>query len=377
MKKERNVLGQSYSPMDRILREYQELTTNKVLFSLTQFLSSSTLRIDKLTEDFDSHPSTNNLKKKARQFCERFGIWLPGSDYYLSCALYLFPTSPTYRMLPIIKNNAIDFYLNDVMGREVFPHLPLEKQIFYSEIKSRMSSLANMSQTNNLREPVEYANLETLREMEYLAPGSWFAEFVELYCYHIRLAHKDCNSSASEYILDVDEYIKQRAHISGMPHTVKLIEFSSGAFIHREELSKYGMQDPFDKINWIVSLIGCLMNDLFSFEKEVIDNQSDSNLVAILMLNDPSINLSGAIQESCTLVRDLLAEFWELHGIIGNVFEDIYDDAVEGLKQRVSTYLLGLKKCVQACWTWQVYTKRYKRSVSIWKETLVGEVALA
>jgi hypothetical protein len=171
--------------------------------------------------------------------------------------------------------------------------------------------------------------------------------------------------------------MKKRAHISGMPHTVKLIEFSSGVFIHREELNRFGIQAEFERLNWVVGLIGCLMNDLFSFEKEVIDNHSDSNLVTILMLNDLRMDLITALKQGCAIVQNLLVEFAGLIQQIGAKISTIVDESVISLQEKLDTYLLGVKKCVQACWTWQVYTKRYKRPYSIWQETLTPETVMA
>jgi hypothetical protein len=370
MKMDRNVPRASLRVFQRIFQEYPALTTARTTFSLADLLSSDAFRINAYSGDFKPHPYAATLKKTAKEFCEKHGLWLPGSDYYLSCALYLFPSAPPFRMLPIIKNNAIDFYLNDVMGREVFPNLPKEKQNYYSAIKKRMSSLVESLQPRvQEEEPVEVANLLTLRELEYLAPASWFTHFLELFCYHIMLAHQNCNSNATSYILDVEEYMKQRAHISGMPHTVKLIEFSTSSFIHHDELTRFGILSDFERLNWVVSFIGCLMNDLFSFEKEVVDHGSDSNLIAVLMLNDFEMDLTTALKKACAIVQNLLAEFSILVQRIENQMADILDESGITLKEKLAAYLFGAKRCVQACWTWQVYTKRYKRSTSIWKET--------
>ncbi len=71
-----------------------------------------------------------------------------------------------------------------------------------------------------------------------------------------------------------------------MPHTVALIEYADG-FLDWHVLREIGVSELLNQLNWAVALIGCLMNDIFSFEKEVIDNNCDSNLIASIALNHP------------------------------------------------------------------------------------------
>lgn len=372
MKSQQHVRGNAYAVLDSVHAEYRTLTQHRRTFSLLELLSDPSFRLDTYCKEFTAHPYAATLKKTAREFCDKYGIWLPGSDAYITCAMYLFPNTPLYRIIPIIRNNAIDFYLNDVMGREVFHHLPQDQQIISTGIKERMAGLSRDLSIGKNAYPVEIANYRTLNEISYISPAGWFNEFLDLYCYHIQLAHQDCNSAAMDYLPTVDEYTWLRSHISGMPHTVRLIEFSSGMFIHHDELVKAGIEQPFERINWVVSLIGCLLNDLFSFEKEVIDNHSDSNLVAIHMLNDPRLSLEDALRVSCMQVRDLLLEFIHL---VDQLRQETIDDQIDDIsfREKIDTYLAGLERCVQACWTWQVYTRRYKRAVSVWRETTLTE----
>jgi hypothetical protein len=154
-----------------------------------------------------------------------------------------------------------------------------------------------------------------------------------------------------------------RCHVSGMPHTVMLIEYCWGKFLDWEQLRRMEAAEDVSRINWVVSLIGCLMNDLFSFEKEVIDNACDSNLVMILLMNDQDMPLASAVLSASAMVKDLIAGFFQLKDKIrGRMYRTMYQNAME-------EYLMGLDRCVQASWVWQVYTKRYKRTGSMWKET--------
>jgi hypothetical protein len=363
MRLELNVQAASCAVLDRILPEYREIATSRSPFSLLELLSPVRARLDEYCKPFVPHPDADLLKRNIRTFCDSYGIWLPGAEHYITCAMYLFPSAELSRIIPVVKNNVIDFYLNDIMGREVFPHLPLLQKTLYSNIKERMSALVRRRALNADAKPIEIANFEMLNEIASTSTQKWFNEFLKLYCYHIGLAHKDCNSSGIGYIPTADEYFELRCHVSGMPHTVMLIEYSTGSFLDWKLLDRLGISDDLHRINWVVSLIGCLMNDLFSFEKEVIDNACDSNLVMILLLNNQEMSLRSAMLAASSIVRNLLAEFFSLLGRIKDIAQDAED------QNTLHEYLIGLERCVQASWVWQVYTKRYKRPGSIWKET--------
>jgi hypothetical protein len=114
------------------------------------------------------------------------------------------------------------------------------------------------------------------------------------------------------------------------------------------------------------------MNDVFSFEKEVIDNGSDSNLLAIIVLNNFRMELSEAMSVATTIVRHLLAGYEQQAGKILEAIADLPDG--EG-RQKLFRYMDGIRRCVQACWLWQVETRRYKRVRSIWRETSLSAPA--
>jgi len=151
-----------------------------------------------------------------------------------------------------------------------------------------------------------------------------------------------------------------------MPHTVSMIEYSQGNYLDWPLLGRLGIAQEFRELGTTVSLIGALMNDLFSFEKEVIDNGSDSNLLAIIVLNNFRMELREAMSVATTIVRNLLAEYGRC---TESLFENIDGLAEADLRAGLLRYMEGIRKCVQTCWLWQVDTKRYKRPGSIWKET--------
>ncbi|WP_315823628.1 hypothetical protein [Paraflavitalea speifideaquila] len=109
--------------LNRIQSEYLELKNNATTFSIHELLSSGHFNLNQFCTAFTPHPNAPGLIANAKEYSERYGIWLPNAEQYITCCMYLFPHAPLYRMYPIVKNCAVDFYLNDVMGREVYPRL--------------------------------------------------------------------------------------------------------------------------------------------------------------------------------------------------------------------------------------------------------------
>jgi hypothetical protein len=105
--------------------------------------------------------------------------------------------------------------------------------------------------------------------------------------------------------------------------------------------------------------IGALMNDVFSFEKECIVDESDFNLVAACFLNNPGWTLERAIRYASDIVRDMVTEFRELEAYITRRCIAI-QSTQPALAKTVLTHIEDLIGSVHATWVWQNVTMRYK-----------------
>jgi hypothetical protein len=120
-----------------------------------------------------------------------------------------------------------------------------------------------------------------------------------------------------------------------------------------------------------------LSNDLFSFEKEVIDNGSDSNLVMIIALNEEGYTLEDSIQRAAGIVKALLLELLSLLDHL-DVETGKLMDVDRPLAMQLRAHRAGIVRCVQAIWLWHCYSGRYKRPESLWVETtLVGKPSVS
>ncbi|MGN7820531.1 terpene synthase family protein [Chitinophaga sp. 22536] len=363
--------------LGQIQAQYRELIANGTMFSIADLLNFDSFTLKDYCQALNPHPQSETIIKIAQQFCEEHGIWIEQAKHYITCELFLYPDAQFDRLVSMVENNAIDYYLNDIVGRDLFRHLNSDKQTEARELMKRMSNVdLDLLLPHNVTS-VEKANIEILKFMKGTSPLPWFEKFLHLYCYHIDVTHRDGNSDAQGYVPSIDEYIELRCHTSGMHHIVMLIEYASGNFLDADWCSDLGIDNYLQRINFLTAAFGCLSNDLFSFEKEVVDNSTDANLLMIVALNDPMCSLTDVIVKSAKIVQEMMIELLDL---IDKIKKQLHDLAgSDGSKNdALTSYVKGIEKCIQASWLWQVYTKRYKRPASIFVETgLPGAVAQA
>ncbi|MBO9728725.1 MAG: hypothetical protein J7623_08815 [Chitinophaga sp.] len=354
--------------MAQIQRQYLQQLMEGTTFSIADLLNFGSFTLQDYCKKLYPHPQSDEIIRIAQAFCEEHNIWCENARHYITCELYLYPDAQFDRMLAMVENNAIDYYLNDVAGRDLFGHLKATEQQDARNLMKRMASVDHHLSLPENATPVEKANIYILKFMKETSPAAWFEEFLQLYCYHIDVTHKDGNSDALGHIPTVEEYIGLRCHTSGMHHIVLLIEYADGNFLNKEWCAAAGIDVYLQRVNFLTAAFGCLSNDLFSFEKEVIDNSTDANLLMAIALNHPDYSFPEVINSAAKIVQDVLVELLDLMDKI-NVQLSLAPAADADKIARLHQHLKGIDKCVQASWLWQVYTKRYKRPASIWVET--------
>jgi hypothetical protein len=254
------------------------------------------------------------------------------------------------------------------MGRDIFKSLMHEQQRTSRSIIENMARLDETLEIPGNAHPLEMANAEILREFRNYSPKEWFEEFLKCYCYHLDVTHRDGNAETLGYIPEIYQYMELRCHYAGVHHIILWIEYSDGRFLDWDRLRVAGIDQGIKRLHWVTAAFEALSNDLFSFEKEVIDCDADSNLVMIIALNEPALSLQEAIFQACDIVRSLLMESLELSGAIRKETMRIASSDPT-LSRTLNIHLDGIARCVKAGWMWHCYSKRYKRPVSLWKET--------
>ena len=367
MKKVLPLRAEVSSILGRAQRDYHELA-GLTTFSLRELFSPAGFRFDDFCRGFAPHPDSARLTQLAKQFGEENDIWLPNAKGHVSCALFLYPDAQSDRMIAIMKNLVIGFYLNDVMGRDLFRSLSANQQRDAHQLIGNMAAIGDKLIVPAGAHPIEHLNARVLREFRHNSPASWFHSFLDYYCRHLHLTHADNNAAALGHIPELDEYIDNRCHYAGVHHVVLWIEYNNGQFLDWDLLDALHLAAPLRRLHWLTAAFGCLSNDLFSFEKEVIDQGCDSNLVMILLLNNPDLSLKDGISGACDIVRHLVLEFT---GLLRSARERIaaLEKSYPSLTALLAGHIEGVCRCVQATWLWHCHSTRYKRAGSLWAET--------
>jgi hypothetical protein len=355
------------SIFERARHDYRELVQSATM-SLKELFSPPHFCFDEFCKGFHPHADSARLTQLAQHFGEEHDIWLPNAKAHVSCALFLYPAAHPDRMFAIMKNLIMDFYLNDVMGRDLFKSLSANQQRDARKLIGSMAGIRDSLIVPPDAQPIEHLNARVLREFRENSPDSWFRSFFDFYCHHLNITHTDRNSEALGYIPGVDEYIDSRCHYAGMYHIVLWVEYNNARFLDWDRLADLGLASPLRRLHWLTTAFGALSNDLFSFEKEVIDEGSDSNLVMILMLNNRHLSLQESIAGACRIVRNMVSE---LSGILQSVRQriDSLEQSDPGVSSLLAGHIEGVCRCIQASWLWQCHTVRYKRAQSLWEET--------
>lgn len=367
MKHEQNAQIAASTILERVKLEYEGLLQSAPL-SLEQLFSPEDFHFDEFCKSFNPHPQSDELKDLIKVYAERQNIWMPSAKHHISCALFLYPAASFERMNTMMKNLVLGFYLNDTMGRDIFKMLTPSQQQDSRRIIENMAGLCEDLTIQPGAHPLEIANVEILREFRKSSPSDWFRRFLNCYSHHLDVTHQDGNSETKGYIPDVYEYMDLRCHYAGVHHIILWIEYSDAQFLDWDQLRVMGVAQKMERLNWVTAAFEALSNDLFSFEKEVIDCDADSNLVMVIAMNKPGQSLGESIFQACDIVRSLLLESLELMAVIRKETVRMAS-ANPVLSATLNTHLDGIARCVKAGWTWHCYSNRYKRPISMWKET--------
>jgi hypothetical protein len=367
MKNETTLHGAAWRTLGRMKADYSNLLHAEP-FCLERLFSPEHFYFGEFCKDFRPHAGSEGIKKEAEAFGRSYGTWLENSRHYINVAWYLYPSADPGRVLTITKNLSLGFYLNDVMGRDVFPSLPVGEQLAARRMIENMALVDEGLHLAEGAHPLEVANVEVLREFQRHSPKSWFSKFLRVYCYHLNITHRNRNAVSLGYIPDLYEYIENRCHYAAVHHLVMWIEFGNGMFLDWDRLAATNFFQKLQRLHWVAAAFPALANDLFSFESEVIDNDCDSNLVSVIALNDPDLSLREAIGQAAAVVRNIVMEIMELLPSIEWEASQLRRSDPD-LAQMLAVHLKGISQFVQASWLWQAYSKRYKRPESIWQET--------
>lgn len=349
-----------------IKEEYDELQSAQL--SLTEMLSPE-INFENFEKEFTIHPLNKDLKKYMQEYGEKNNIWLPNSHQHITCTFFLFPNGIPEKVLSIGKNLTYCFYLNDIMGRDTIKFLSPTQYENAKMIVDNISKLNEDLLVSAKSDSLELLNIEMLKEFKNNSPKDWFSRFLSSYCYYIGITHKNHEIYSFEQLPSVEDFLEYRCHSGGMYLILEWIEYSEDKFLDWKFLKEMKIDKKLKRLHKVVSDFAISINDLVSFEKEVIWNESRSNLLVINILNNPGISLSQSINMISEIIRTQLIE---ISFLLDSIKIAISSFAPE-TKSVIEDHLLGVSKVLQSSWIWQCHTSRYKSPTSLWIETRNNE----
>jgi hypothetical protein len=156
--------------------------------------------------------------------------------------------------------------------------------------------------------------------------------------------------------LTPERYIHYREYTSGMKMTVDLVEFAWGIDLP-ESIRKHPV---IARMYSITSQVGCLMNDVFSYHKEVNEIGTKYNLIAVYM-DEYNLDFDEGAHQAISYLNRIITEFAELETMVPQ-WED------QTLNAQVAHYTSGMRDIINATWHWQWTTNRYRSPESPFSE---------
>jgi len=288
--------------------------------------------------------------------CRELGIWLPQLKDYTTMSAYLFPTASVQRLVTLGTYNNFLFFIDDQFDRHAKEEINHEEEIYMRKV---FDNCANILLNGHIPSGshILYDTCIDLRK-QFLSHTSelWLQRLVTS-----NLAHLKASTHTIEDIINsnadvVQGYINLRLLDAGMHPTIDGLEFARDIMLSDEIINSEYLRD----MREIVSKIGALSNDLFSYTKEIVHTESRFNLVCVLE-DYGGYSFEHAVMKSIEIVNESIDQFYAKTQQIPK-----WDD--KQINKDVAIYVEGLRDIVIACWHWQISTNRYRSEYSPFPE---------
>ena len=321
-----------------------EKQPTKKLLSLSDFHNIDSLRINRHIEEA-LKPSENHATS--------FGIRLPNYHSYSSMSDYLYPRASLERLITIKLFNNLLYYIDDSYDKDS-PYMQAHSK---AELKDVFVGCANILLSGE--EPKTphklYAPCIEIRKRFSSEPNSFVTRLISSTFSHLETCTYDLNYSVNSSTYSLDNYIADRCVDGGMFPAIQMIEYANNTYLTDDVLDLGTVKEMIG----LVAKIGTLANDLFSYEKEVIGENSKFNLLWVFM-NKENLSFDEAVDASMRLINGYVDQFIDA--------EQRFVAPDNGLEADSQSFVLGLREQVIATWHWQMSTNRYRSESSPFQE---------
>jgi hypothetical protein len=297
------------------------------------------------------NPIAAQVETIVEELCHELNIHLPYYGDYTTMPAYLYPDTSIERLVPVYLLLNMLWYVDDVYDRDTVNEHEADRAARFMAYRNCIEILrtGQMPDDNHLLYPVF---LELHRRFHALSDEAWLNRFADS-----MMAHLEASMHTREAIVigentDVAQYMHVREFDSGMRPTIHMVEFVKGIYLPDEIMNHPYLQT----MNLRVARIGSLTNDIFSYEKEVLQLDSDYNLIRVFMESE-YLAFDEAVHESIMLLNGIIDDFMR-------DAENIPEWEDESIQAKVGEYVRGLRDVIIATWHWQYSTNRYRSLTS-------------
>jgi hypothetical protein len=230
-------------------------------------------------------------------------------------------------------------------------------------IRSFLFSLMHIFKTHTLPEELSAIQMAFYEMGLFVceqAPDEWFEAFANgIEDYLKAVIQREIDLHRGKTVLtDLDSFLDIRLRDTGGLHTCQLIEFTKGAFLPTEVRN----HEQLKHLTWLAIAMASLVNDVFSYHKDVIVEGSDFNLVKILM-DLHGMSFEEAVDYSVGLINSYADQFVEDRKYVPFWGIEALDGAVE-------QYVDGLAEMMAGNLYWHGTTNRYRSPYSPFPELM-------
>lgn len=332
--------------------------------------------IEEYASRFRPHPECLRCERRVERWARGLGAWSEryGAGYN-SMTGYLHPLEhiPLSRLSATGRYYAALYFINDTLGREKYAHASGDLGAEADRLIQRLIRIATEWRVGSEAAPVEVAMCEALEAIRGECGDEFYSRFIDASMNHMKMAYREQESRARKEALSVERYREIREFVSGVWITIELMEYCSGEFIEWSDLEA-AQPEVFRSLRRAQRLVASIIsfeNDLFSFEKEVIEDASDFNLVSIVLIND-DVDLVEAIARAGRICLECHFEFSEVEQNVRRWIDRGGDGVSSQQVLAVSHHIDALLAATRVAWIWQRHTDRYARASSLFHETHQG-----
>ncbi|MEQ8675005.1 MAG: terpene synthase family protein [Aggregatilineales bacterium] len=296
------------------------------------------------------NPHAKEAEQTAKRLCAELGIHLDDKfDGYNTMSAYLYPTASKERLIAIIMMMNMLYFIDEVYDRHARDEVDAQEDLYLRRVFDNCVPILLRGEMPANDDHVLYQPcLVIYNIVSPLVSENWMKRLVFSMLQHLK---------STTYTLDdilqtkggdpIEQYIMLRELDCGMRPAIDMAELALGIYLPDE----VKQSDYIESIEYPTALIGGLMNDIFSYEKEVVFCDSRFNLVAILQ-DYRYLSFDEAVHESVCIVNKYTDDYLERAA-------NIPDFGSPEMNRMVELFVEGMGHQINATWYWQLSTDRY------------------